>query len=104
MVKVPNPVDSNIEEYTKANDAAVWGPLIEHETLPLPVAFCESEPLHYLGMGGSLDDISICLADYGEGDGSHKTLNSLKLTLTNSDSHREAESEYQFPNRRSPST
>jgi len=66
MLRLPDPIDSHIEKYIESNEVVIRGPFLEHETLPLPIAFCATQPLPYFEMGGSLDDLSICLADYGE--------------------------------------
>ena len=68
LVSIPQPAFSRIEEYIKANPPSIYGPPLNLKSLPLPLVFSRSQPLPYLSLNGSIEDISIRLVDYGEGE------------------------------------
>ncbi|XP_006455847.1 hypothetical protein AGABI2DRAFT_121767 [Agaricus bisporus var. bisporus H97] len=63
---IPEPADSRIQEYREANPSAytMYGPPLHLQSLPQPVVFSISEPLPYLGLGGSLEDITVKLSGF----------------------------------------
>jgi serine/threonine-protein kinase SRPK3 len=67
LVTIPQPETLRIDKYIQSNPASIYGPPLNLESSPLPLAFSCSEPLPYFDLGGSIEDISIRLVDYGEG-------------------------------------
>jgi serine/threonine-protein kinase SRPK3 len=68
LAKFPNPDDPRIRKHVFAHDVEVWGLPLEHKDFSWPLWYCQSEPLPFFELGGSMDDISVCLADYSSGN------------------------------------
>jgi hypothetical protein len=68
LVAIPQPETSRIDQYIESNVASIYGPPLNLKSLPLPLVFSCSEPLPYFDLGGSIEDVSVRLADYGEGE------------------------------------
>ncbi|KAJ3572328.1 hypothetical protein NP233_g3166 [Leucocoprinus birnbaumii] len=66
VASIPQPVDSRIEKFVLTYDPIVYGPPLELKSSSLPVFFSRSEPLPYFKLGGTLEDISVRLIDYGQ--------------------------------------
>lgn len=52
----------------------MYAPPLHLVSSPLPLVFSCSEPLPYFDLGGSLEDISVRLVDYSEGNTYHLLL------------------------------
>jgi serine/threonine-protein kinase SRPK3 len=68
LVTIPEPTTSRIDEFIKSNPAQIYGPPLPLESLTLPLVFSCSQPLPYFDLGGSLEDISVRVVDYSEGN------------------------------------
>lgn len=67
LARIPHPPSQRIEEYIKSNPPSIYGPPLNLKSLPLPLIFSRSQPLPYFELGGSLENLSVCLMDYSEG-------------------------------------
>ncbi|KAJ3563528.1 hypothetical protein NP233_g8883 [Leucocoprinus birnbaumii] len=66
LTVIPDPVHSRIEKYVLENQPSVYGPPLKLESQEEPLFFSSSEPLPYFDLGGTLEDISVRLVDYGQ--------------------------------------
>jgi len=66
MARIPASVNLQTNPYLANNPAKFHGPPLVHRSLIRPVYFCASQPISYLDLGGSLEDINICLIDFGK--------------------------------------
>ncbi|KXN83472.1 Serine/threonine-protein kinase SRPK [Leucoagaricus sp. SymC.cos] len=68
LTSPPEPVASRIVEYVglKGNHSIICGLPLELKSQELPLVFAISQPLPYLDLGGSLEDISVRIIDYGQ--------------------------------------
>ncbi|KAF9783967.1 kinase-like domain-containing protein [Thelephora terrestris] len=64
LVTIPD--TTRIDEFIKSNSVYIYGPPLPMESLPAPLVFSRSQPLPYLDLGGSLEDISVRVVDYSE--------------------------------------
>ena len=68
LLSIPEPRASRISEYIKANPPAIYGPPLDLKSLNLPLVFSCSQPLPYFSLCESIEDISVRLIDYSEGE------------------------------------
>jgi serine/threonine-protein kinase SRPK3 len=67
LAKFPDPDDPRIRKNVFNSTVKLAGMPLKNEVFPWPLWYCVSQPLPYLELGGSMDDISVCLADYSSG-------------------------------------
>jgi hypothetical protein len=68
LANIPSPAASTIQNYIRDRTPTIYGPPVKLKKFPIPLVFARSEYLPFTKLGGVLEDISVCLADYGEGD------------------------------------
>jgi hypothetical protein len=67
LVKLPTSNASQIDKFLEENPAEVCGEPIEIKG-DHPVVLAWSQPLPNFGLDESLENITVCLIDYSEGD------------------------------------
>lgn len=66
LVKLPKMSGPQIDDYLQVNPAASYDQPLEEEPSSQAIVFAKSQPLPNFGLSTSLDNISVCLIDYGE--------------------------------------
>lgn len=81
-------IGSQMENYLKNSSVELYGYPIELEGYKHTVVRCLSQPLPNFGVDESLENISICLADYSEGEIPQSTLSHIYSLTHHSNSNR----------------
>ncbi|KXN85126.1 Serine/threonine-protein kinase SRPK [Leucoagaricus sp. SymC.cos] len=66
LASILPPANSRIEKYVLENDPTIYGPPLHLKSSDLPLVFSRSQPLPYFELGGTLENISVRLVDYGQ--------------------------------------